>query len=48
MQLMCADMLFLLDAMSCAARTHLDNGICERSITVPTVTVNGLRQSLHL
>ena len=43
-----ADMPFLLDAMSCAASTHFDSGICERSMTVPTVTVNGLRQSLHL
>ena len=34
---------FLLDAINCAARTHFDNGTCDRSITVPIVILNGLR-----
>src|SRR4030088_3237267 len=41
-------MPFLLDAINRVASTHFDNGICDRSITVPTVTLNGLRQSLQL
>ncbi len=41
-------MPFLLDAMIWAAITHLQSGILLRSMTVPTVTVKGLRQSLHL
>lgn len=32
------------DSMLC---NHLVSGILERSKTVPTVTLNGLRQSLH-
>jgi len=39
---------FLLDARSREASTHLESGICDRSMTVPTVTENGWRQSLQL
>ncbi len=39
---------FFDDCMKWAASTHLDSGTCERSITVPMVTLNGFRQSLHL
>ena len=38
---------FLLDAMRWKAITHLVSGICERSITPPTVTVKCSRHSLH-
>ena len=39
---------FLLEAISRDASTHFDSGIWLRSMTVPTVTENGLRQSLQL
>src|SRR3954454_23496717 len=41
-------MPFLLAVIRCMARSHLLSGMCERSITVPTVMVKGLRHSLHL
>src|SRR3546814_15185254 len=41
-------MTFVLEAMSGAASTHLGSLILLRSMTVPTVTVKGLRHSLHL
>src|SRR3546814_7668236 len=41
-------MTFVLEAMSGAARTHCGSLILLRSMTVPTVTVKGLRHSLHL
>jgi len=41
-------MPFLLDAIRCEANTHLCSGTWLRSMTVPTVTLKGLRQSLHL
>src|SRR5665213_2940607 len=41
-------MPFLLEQRRCVASTHLVSGILERSKTVPTVTENCSRQSLHL
>src|SRR5262249_33710479 len=40
-------MPFLLAAIRWKPNTHLDSGILLRSITVPTVTVNGISQSLQ-
>jgi len=39
---------FLEEAIRCVASTHLLSGTLDRSKTVPTVTVKGLLQSLHL
>jgi len=44
----CADMPFLDEHNRQTAISHLLSGILLRSKTVPTVTVNGSRQSLHL
>ena len=41
------DMPFLLAAIRWKARTHLLSGILLSSMTVPTVTENGLSHSLH-
>src|SRR5258706_10472978 len=40
-------MPFLLDAIRWVASSHLCRGICERSKTVPVLTVNLPRQSPH-
>src|ERR1017187_5663849 len=40
-------MPFLLEHSRCVASSHLESGILERSKTVPTVTENCSRQSLH-
>jgi hypothetical protein len=42
-----ADMPFLLAAIRWKAAAHLCSGMCDRSITMPTVTLNGSRQALH-
>ena len=41
-------MPFLLDAIRCVASSHLCRGICDRSKTVPVLTVNLPRQSSHM
>jgi hypothetical protein len=43
----CALIPFLLAHIKCIASSHLWGGFLERSNTVPTVTVNCRRQSLH-
>ena len=39
---------WLLAVIRCVASSHLQRGILERSNSVPTVALNGLRQARHL